>query len=496
MASGKTAITSAPTSVPRRPSFALSIRLSQVWAVVGVVVPVLVFAGTPLVAIDLAYQLRAGDIMLSTHGILRTDLFSAVAHGRPWLNQQWLGQIVMSIAFRLGGWFGLVALRALLTGLVLTFLFLACRAAGSASRRAAWLTLASGTLLASGFMLRAQLLGMLCFAATAWLVARRRTHPRGVWIAIPITIVWANLHGSFFLAPLLLGLGWLEDRWVQRRPPRTLLLAGLGSLLATTVNPYGYRVWIYAVDLTRNPVIRRTIVEWQPPTIQTYTGAMFFLSMVVVAALLIARVRRPVPWGSLLPLVAFLAIGVTAVRGAYWWGMVAPIVLAEVLSHRPDRPATERRDPAGPLNVAIIAVLALALIATMIRWAPYTGSGIPGPNRLSYAPVGITEQLHRILQPGDILFNAQEWGSWLELEFPQNPVVVDSLVEVIPENAWWKYYAASWGAEGWQATLDSWDVDVAVLARDQQADLIPRMKRDPGWRLAYQDAEGLIFTRA
>jgi hypothetical protein len=243
-------------------------------------------------------------------------------------------------------------------------------------------------------------------------------------------------------------------------------------------------------------VIRRTIVEWQPPTIQTYTGAMFFLSMVVVAALLIARVRRPVPWGSLLPLVAFLAIGVTAVRGAYWWGMVAPIVLAEVLSHRPDRPATERRDPAGPLNVAIIAVLALALIATMIRWAPYTGSGIPGPNRLSYAPVGITEQLHRILQPGDILFNAQEWGSWLELEFPQNPVVVDSLVEVIPENAWWKYYAASWGAEGWQATLDSWDVDVAVLARDQQADLIPRMKRDPGWRLAYQDAEGLIFTRA
>jgi hypothetical protein len=51
------------------------------------------------------------------------------------------------------------------------------------------------------------------------------------------------------------------------------------------------------------------------------------------------------------------------------------------------------------------------------------------------------------------------------------------------------------GSEGWQAILDSWHVDVAVLARDQQPYLIPRMKADPGWRLVYEDAEGLIFRR-
>ncbi len=493
MAGRESAIVAAPASASRWPAFGLrTIRLSHVWTATGIVVPVLVIAGTPLVSIDLAYLLRAGDIMFDSHAILRTDVFTAAAYGRPWLNQQWLAQIILTAAFRVGGWFALAALRALLTGLLLTFVFLACRAAGAATRRAAWLTLASGVGLAAGFMLRAQLLGMLCFAATAWLVARRRTHPAGVWIVVPITVLWANLHGSFFMAPLLLGLGWIEDRWVRGRAARTLLLAGLGSLLASMVNPYGYRVWPYAVGLATNPLIRASIVEWRPPTIEIYTGAAFFLSVVVVAGLLIARATRPIRWGSLLPLVVFLAIGLTAIRGVFWWAIIAPIVLAGVL---PPRPAlTERPDPAGPLNAAIIGVFAAALIGIMLQWVPYTGPAMPG-DRLSYAPVGITRELREILQPGQLVFNPQKWGSWFELEFAHNLMSVDALIEVTPPGVWSKYDDVSSGVEGWQATLDSWHVDVAVLARDQQSGLIPRMKADPNWRLVYADADGLIFSR-
>jgi hypothetical protein len=456
-------------------------------------IPVIVIAGTPLAVNDLAYHLRAGDIMFDTHAVLRTDVFSAVAYGEPWLNQQWLAQIVLATAFRLGGWFGLVALRALLGALVLSFVFLACRAAGAATKRAAWLTLASGVMLMGGFTLRPQLLGMGCFAVTAWLVARRRTHPEGVWIVIPITILWANLHGSFFLASLLLVLAWVEDRWARGRGARTLLLAGLGSLLATIVTPYGYRVWSYVVDLATDPVIRETITEWQPPSIGVYTGTAFFLSVVAVAALLIARVRRPVPWGSLLSLVVFMAIALAAIRGVFWWAMAVPIVLAGVLEHRPA--LTERRDPAGVLNAAIVGVLALAMIASVIRWVPYTGPAMPTGGRLAFAPVGITRELQRTLGPGEVMFSPQKWGSWLEFEFPRSPMIVDSLIEVIPSSVWWKYYAVSSGVEGWQATLDAWDVDVAVLARDQQGPLIPKVRADPGWKLVYEDAEGLIFRR-
>src|SRR6266545_628095 len=207
MAGHRSAIASAPPRTSRVSASALArIRLSHVWATTAVVIPVLVMTRMPIAMIDLAYHLRAGDIMFETHAILRTDVFSAPGYGRPWLNQQWLAQIVMTTAFRLGGWFGLVVLRALLIALVLTFVFLACRAAGAATKRAALLTLARAILLTGAFMLRPHLLGMVCFAATAWLVACRRTRPETVWIVVPITVLWANLHGSFFLAPLLLGV--------------------------------------------------------------------------------------------------------------------------------------------------------------------------------------------------------------------------------------------------------------------------------------------------
>ncbi len=157
----KAVTASAITSAPQAFAFSVrTIRLSQVWAAVAVLIPVLVMSGTPLFAIDLAYHLRAGDIMFDTHTVLRTDVFSAAAYGRPWLNQQWLAQIVLATAFRLGGWFGLVMLRAILAGLVLTFVFLACRAAGAATKRAAWLTAISGVLLPAGLMLRPQLFGI------------------------------------------------------------------------------------------------------------------------------------------------------------------------------------------------------------------------------------------------------------------------------------------------------------------------------------------------
>jgi hypothetical protein len=494
MAGNESAIAPVRTAVARRLGVGIrSFRLSQVWAAAAVVIPVLMIAGSPLDAVDLAYHLRAGNLMLNTHTILRTDIFTAPAYGRPWLDQQWLAQVVLADVFRHGGWFALAVLRALMSAGALGLVFLACRAAGAATRRAAWLTFASGIVIMPAFKLRPQLFGVLCFVAVAWLLARRATHPTGVWFALPITVLWANLHGSFVMAPLLIGLAWTEDRPLRKREASTLLLATVGSLLATLVNPYGYRVWSYAIDLATDPVVHARITEWQPPTVRTPMGVAFFLSVVLVACLLIATLPRPVAWRSLLPLAVFLAIALAAVRGVWWWGMIFPIVLGGVLSRPPTGQA--RPDPDGPMNAALIGILASALIAVLIRWAPYAGPAMPGEDRLEYAPSGITRELHHVLLPGEVVFNPQEWGSWLELQFPGNLMTVDSLIEVPAPDVWRKYADVSRAVEGWQATLDSWDVDVAVLARDEQSALIPRMRADPRWRLVYDDADGAIFRR-
>jgi hypothetical protein len=466
-----------------------AISLPALWAFVAVVLPIIAALEANLSSIDLAYQVRLGDIMLRTGSLIREDTLTFTALGQPWLDQQWGAQILFAAVHRAGGWAALALLRAALVGVIYLCVYLACRAAGADQRRAAWLTIAGFLVSVEGLALRPQLFGMVLFAVTVWLVFDRRNHPGRLWLIVPATAMWANLHGSFFLAPLVLALAWLAD---QREPSRNRTLwVGLASAAAVTLNPFGLRVWSYAVDISSNDQITRFINEWQPPTVRDIAGAVFFLSALVVAAIL-ARRAKPVPWSSLLTLGVFFAIGLFAVRGIFWWALITPPVLAEILSEPQEVATPEERG--SPVNTAIAAGL-IVLAVAFLPWFRLEDAA-SGEGLLTDAPPGVTDALERTVEPGERVFNAQRWGSWLEFWFPENPVAVDSRIEVFPASVWRTYAAISLGQQGWQESLDDWAVDVVVAHREQQKELIPFIRDDPRWRLVYQDHEGLVFVRA
>jgi hypothetical protein len=103
--------------------------------------------------------------------------------------------------------------------------------------------------------------------------------------------------------------------------------------------------------------------------------------------------------------------------------------------------------------------------------------------------------LRTTLAPAERVFNAQAWGSWFEYALPDNPVVVDSRIELIPAAAWQKYADISRGRPGWQQLLDDWHVRVLALSPLQQSALLERISADSTWRLAYRDDDGSVFVR-
>jgi len=117
--------------------------LSRLWAFLAVALPVLAALLANLSSVDLAYHLRAGQMILDTGRIPTTDTWTFTAAGTSWLNQQWGAQLVLAAVYRAAGWTGLVVLRATLVGLMFGFLFEACRRRGLDLRRAAWLTIAA-----------------------------------------------------------------------------------------------------------------------------------------------------------------------------------------------------------------------------------------------------------------------------------------------------------------------------------------------------------------
>jgi hypothetical protein len=476
--------------------------LARLWVFLAIGLPVLGALLANLQTVDLAYHLRAGGLILDSAAIPRTDTFTFTAAGSAWQDQQWAAEVVLAAVYRLAGWTGLVILRAALVGVLVGLVFDICRR-GHTTRTAALLTLVAFGLSIVTLALRPQLFGMVLFAATLWLVVRRRDHPRALWLVVPIAAVWANVHGSFFLGPVLLVLAALEDLAERRTgDARRSMVAAAAAAVATVVNPFGPAVWQYAVGISTNAVITTRITEWQPTTVRTPEGLAFFASVGLIALLLVALARRgrAAPPTILLWLVPFAGLAAWAVRGLAWWPLVAAMTVARVTAD-PAATAPERARPDTAtmrrLNVVVVAILVIAGVGLLPVWRAQD-PGLRAPvGVVGTAPPGITAALRDLVTPGDRLFAPQPWGSWFEFALPDTPVFIDSRIELFPPAVWDDYDAITDGRADWQARLERWDVSVVVAVdRLGPLPLTDRLRADPAWREVYADADGRVFVRS
>jgi len=475
---------------PEAGSVARGLRMAHVWFVIALAVPMMDALLTKMPAADLAYQVRAGDIMLRTHSLLRTDVFTFTVPGAQWLNQQWGAQLFLDATYRLGGWNAMVLMHAALTSLAFAFIFLACRRRGVSTRTAALLSVAGFWVARQNLAMRPQLIGVLLFSITLWILAGRRTHPRALW-AIPILmLIWVNVHGSFVLAPLLLGLAWLEDRKDSPDTARTLVAVCGATLAATLANPFGLRVWAYAAAIGSNPTISARVTEWAPPTVHEYSGVVFFVSALIIVGYLLRR-GTPVGWPPLIWLAAFFVLALPALRGVVWWGLAFPVVLAGLAMRKTD--ANEERGSPF-MNALLVTTIAAAVILAMPFWRGPTVDG--NPAHLDQAPSTLVRATTAELAPGSRLFVSQTYASWFEFALPSMPVFVDSRIELFPSAIWDDYLAIGGAREGWQSRLDRWDVDAVVVNPDQDEQLLAHIADDPGWRLAFRDDSGSVFVRS
>jgi hypothetical protein len=304
-------------------------------------------------------------------------------------------------------------------------------------------------------------------------------------------LAWANLHGTFVLAPGLLLLAWIEDRHDRRREANRPLWIALACVLATTVNPFGLRIWLYVVELSTNETIRETVSEWAPPSIRDYGGAAFFGSVAAVAGYLALRGRKTA-WPRLLALGVFFVLGLAANRAVLIWALVVPVIVASELAKGANGHALAKTVRPRILNTGIgAAMLALVVLALPGVARPLDAEAwLP-----SDIPLALNQRIHETVDSGDRLFAPQAWGSWFELTSPGTPVFIDSRIELFPERTWNEYHSIMAGREGWQELLDHHQVDVVVLEAGM-AGLLSRISQDAGWWEVYRDSRAVLFLRS
>jgi hypothetical protein len=478
---------------PGAPSNRGGLSLPELWVVVAVVIPIVAALAAANLIRDLGFQVRAGEVILRTHELIRRDTFTFTAGGYPYLDQQWGSDILFALVYRWMGWEGFAIVRAALVGLIFLFVYLAVRGTGTAMNVAAWLTIGSFLVAVEHLRLRPQLVAGALFACTLWLVAGRERHPRRLWAIPLLVVVWSNVHGTFFLGPLVLGLAWLADRQAPSPGQARTLGVALAALAATLLNPFGPRIWTYAWRLSTNPLVTRFVGEWRPPSLREVDGAMFFASALAVAGFVALR-RRPTPWSTLLTLGVFALIALQASRGILWWALAAPVAIGGLIQS----PVTagEQRGPHRSRVNSVVVLLVATLGISLLPWWRDANPIARSSGLFADAPARLTSGLQSLARPGQRIFNPEAWGSWLELHLPRNRTFVDFRIEIFPPSVWHQYVQVSFGQEGWQRILDRWHIEVVVADRGEQAGLIPFILRDEGWRLIYRDDRGMVFVRA
>jgi len=475
------------------------------------------------------------------------DTYSWTAAGAPWVAHEWLTDGAMAF---LHDTFGPVANSLAAAAVVLVaFALVAVRVR---ARGHGWPLTSAVTLLAAiaayGSMgVRPQMLELLYLAAAlvlceAWLRRQLGTAAFAVIGALG-TLLWANTHGSFFLAPAVLGVvtvGLLVLR--DRRAVAAALLAGL-ALVVPLLNPWGPALFGFATESLRSQVAQTVIQEWRVPDLLSLGFVAFDLELVLLAAgaalagwRLLSKARdRRAQHPSAADLAAILlSAGLTlaALRSGRFVmlvGIAAAPLLAWVLGEialavrarqgaatgdtsdtsqdapRPDvhaspdrvgRPAGAEHDAPGRSLVNLVAIVAVTLVLGAIAWGRISPAGQQRALHADY-PYGTLPALDRIAASTAArgeplrLLNAWEYGGLLLMDRPGVKVFIDGRSEVYGDAQLLRYGELLGLVPGWQQRLADLGVDAVLMPR---ASALPGALQRLGWRVAAADEAGVLLV--
>jgi hypothetical protein len=461
---------------------------------------------------DAGWHIRTGQYILDHHSVPHRDLYSFSKPGAPWYAWEWGSDVVFGWLERVAGLKGVV----LFTGVVLAGF------ATSLIRRMVWrgvhLFVAVGVALLSvgaasiHFLARPHIFTLLFLSIAVWMVeCDREKQSNRIWLLVPLTIVWTNLHGGFLALIALLGLcavGTALEAWSAkeawgglwwRRAARYLAL-GAACSVASLVNPYGYRLHTHMVAYLRSDWIRTVVQEFMSPSFRTENMLQFeaLLMIGLIAAAGLVR-RKSIVEAVWIVFFAHLALAsvrhvpvyvtvvgpVVAYEVATWWkawsrGAVKQSLPAIFNQLAADWAPAFRRTSIWPSAV----VVGLALTGAAIHW-PKDFPEIDFPTGIVHAHAA------EILSAR--VLTTDQWADYLIYVDPRQKVFVDGRSDFYGPELGNPYLRLINGGPDWRDLVKKYDFNLVLLPKDLA--LVQLLETQPEWRITAQDDKRILLAR-
>jgi hypothetical protein len=506
-----------------RDFFRWPLRLDAVWLSSPLFVAALASLLAPIRPFDYFWALVQGraSVQLGRVTTENAFLFTLPADA-PFVNQPWLAELLLFGAYALGGHSANLVLLALCHASALFWLMDGALRAGARPRLVAFAGLCAMVFLAPGSGVRTQMFAYPCFAVVAregfFGVPASSGRARVAALLPPLlaTVLWANLHGSFVLAPALFASRALVLAFTERKLPRAgarFVTNGVEVLLiavATCVNPRGPAIYAYLLQIGDAMRVSGTtdVMEWRPVPLGETLGTGFLVLLAVGALLAIVRRERAFSAAALVWF-AFGLLALESQRFLGWWALTTVPAVAALTSPRSNSGRSTRSAEFG--GVPLVNASAIGILVGL-----GIGSFPGGPvfervardSHLPYAgarALGLETPL-RTLQAlaarGDVgrIFHNQAVGGALEWELcpsaPRPVAFVDQRFELTPPELWDEYFAITQARPGWKERLDRRDIRTLLLHELHDRALVGAIEREGGWRFVQRELAYRLYVRA
>ena len=460
------------------------------WLVLILIAAALLAVGADAISNDTWLGIAGGREVIE-HGFGTANTWTRFGtHG--WADQQWGAHLVFYGVWRLAGAAGLVTLNVALLAAGLALCLRAGARRGSGPIWAALLLLLVAVICVGELVfVRTQSFSVLCFGLLLWLLGRDDGRlERRVLLALPLLVLWANLHAAVLVGAavcVLYAVSCLvESRARSRRVVVRALVLAVGACAACLASPVGAELPGYLRQTVENDDFRRFVSEWQPVTLSS--SPLF-----VVAALGACAIAAcaPIPRRDRFLVWALTLAGFTAIRSELWAALAWLVVLPGALeAMRPLSSGRRLRTVAGALAVIAPACLLLAVVHD-VRDGPkaFSRSWPTGAARV------VGGQLAR--EPGLRVFADELFADWLLVQAPavRGRLAIDSRFETFHPQTFETLAAIRDDPPRIAPWIAAEDVYVLDPAPGADGRLVHVLQREPGMLELYRSDRVVVLRR-
>jgi hypothetical protein len=453
---------------------------------------------------DTGWHIRTGEWILQHRAVPQHDLFSFTRSGQVWFAWEWCWDVTFAAIHRAAGLAGVLFVNLAILSAVSALLFRLVRRFSDSDLLAFLLTAIAMCASMLHWLARPHLLSWLFFLVLLHILVRAEEGRTKLlfWLP-PLLLLWANMHGSFFLGVLMIVVSAVGTA-LSRRDARPFWACAAVCTAVTFANPYTWRVHWHILRYLGSSELMDNIQEFQSPNFHHGPAVVFgWLLLPGVAAVLWCLQKRR--WTQSLGLLFWAHCSLVAARNIPLFLFVASPPIAAMLADlipRGRHVAWFRKSTSWILSLGeqlrpferverlhvFSALLLLYVGISLAANRPGFAAQFP-PKQFPDSALGAI----RSANPARI-FTSDQWGDFFIYHlYPGSKVFVDGRSdfyggEFIDRcrhilNARWD----------WESDLKRFSTDMVVVTPDTPVATV--LKESAKWRTLFDDGSVIVFGR-